>query len=121
MKRILLLPVLLLFTAILPASEIPELKIIYPNGGETLFHGESVLIKWVYKSPDTEKSVVLVLYKEGIKFMTISKAVTGSDSYLWVVPDTVPRGTSYRVRIRSNRELSLNDFSDRDFSILPKK
>lgn len=80
------------------------------------------MIRWHYEeSSGSDKNVILVLYKNGIKFLTISESASNTGSFFWAIPAETPSGNKYRIRIRSREELSLNDFSDRDFSILQSK
>ncbi|MCK5003809.1 MAG: hypothetical protein KAS21_01915 [Candidatus Aminicenantes bacterium] len=112
-----LIPLLILLSNSVPAE--PALTLISPNGGEELISGKTFMIKWNYEdSANSDKNVILVLYKNGIKFITISESTSNTGSFIWTIPSETPSGNKYRIRIRSQKELSLNDFSDRDFSIL---
>lgn len=91
------------------------IKILYPNGGEVLKAGASARIKWTFD--DSKGKVILVLYKKGIKHSVISDGAPNNGLFLWKIPPTLPEGNDYRVRIRLKDNLSVNDFSDRDFSI----
>ena len=114
-----LIPLLILLSNPTPAK--PVLTLISPNGGEELISGTTLMIKWNYEdSTNSDKNVILVLYKNGIKFITISESASNTGSFMWTIPIETPPGNKYRIRIRSREELSLNDFSDRDFSILKK-
>jgi hypothetical protein len=92
-----------------------SIKILYPNGGEILKTNTMVQIKWSSSTP--KGKVILILYKKGIKHSVISKGTDNSGLFLWKIPQTVPEGKDYRVRIRMLNNLSVNDFSDRDFTI----
>jgi len=119
MKRIIffLIPLLLLLSGYTSAK--PVLTLLSPNGGEELLSGKTIMIKWIYENnTNTGKNVILVLYKNGIKFITISESAPDAGSFIWAIPAPTPSGNKYRIRIRSRKDLSLNDFSDRDFSIL---
>ena len=90
----------------------------YPNGGEILYADTQIQIKWT--PPGEDDRVVIVLYKKGIKYFTIVQAVKNSGQYTWKIPANIPAGRDYRVRIRLVKDLSVNDFSDRDFEIAQK-
>jgi len=96
------------------------LTIISPNGGEKFSSGTSVKIKWMYENQSSANGIILILYRNGIKFFTISESTADSGLFLWRIPENIPSGEKYRIRIRSTRDLSLNDFSDGDFSIVKK-
>jgi hypothetical protein len=106
------LVLLLLAGALLLAS---SLKVLYPNGGEVLKRDSTVTVRW--QSTDLEGKVVIVLYKGGIKHSVISNQTDNSGIFPWKVPGNLPEGDDYRIRIRSIRDLSVNDFSDRNFTI----
>lgn len=120
MKRIVILSTILLIITQSYISGKPLLTLISPNGGEKLKSGTSVQILWKYNEKSSDSGIILVLYKEGIKFLTISESVTDSGSYFWEIPENIPPGEKYRIRIRSSKDLGINDFSDNDFSILNK-
>ncbi len=121
MKRIIFSQILLLVLLHNFILAKPMLTLISPNGGEELTSGEAFMIKWNYDdSANSYRNVILVLYKNGIKFSTISESTSNTGSFTWIIPIDTPSGNKYRIRIRSREELSLNDFSDKDFSILKK-
>jgi hypothetical protein len=91
------------------------IKVLYPNGGEALKINSSIRIKW--QSKDLNGKVVIVLYKKGIKHSVISKQTDNSGKFLWKIPRDLPEGNDYRIRIRALKDLSVNDFSDRNFTI----
>ncbi len=92
-----------------------SIRILYPNGGEILKINSTVTITW--QSTGLDGKVVIVLYKKGIKQAVIATQTDNNGSFPWKIPGTLPRGNDYRVRIRWLKDLSINDFSDRDFTI----
>ena len=92
-----------------------SIKVLYPNGGEILKSNNSVTIKW--QSTGADGKVVIVLYKKGIKHAVISRQTDNNGSFPWKIPGTLPEGNDYRIRIRWLKDLSVNDFSDRNFTI----
>jgi hypothetical protein len=93
-----------------------QVKILYPNGGEILKVNTTIQIKWSSSSGPNGK-VILVLYKKGIKHSLISKGTADTGRFTWKIPGKLPQATDYRIRIRLANNLSINDFSDRDFTI----
>ena len=91
------------------------IKVLYPNGGEVLKINQRIQIKW--KSEGLDGKVVIILYKKGIKHEVISKQTDNTGMFPWKIPRTLPEGNDYRIRIRSLKDLAVNDFSDRNFSI----
>ena len=92
-----------------------SIKVLAPNGGEILTIGGRTAVKW--QSTGVNGNVVIVLYKKGIKHSVISKQTENSGRFNWLIPRNLPEGGDYRIRIRSLKDLSINDFSDRDFTI----
>ncbi len=122
MKRVNYFPLVLLLVGIIfygpymlsgPAPV--KLKLISPNGGEILRKGVPFQIKW--SSADPKGSIVLVLYKNGIKHSVITRKAPNKGIFRWRVPGNLPDGKDYRIRIRLADNLAVNDFSDRDFKI----
>ena len=93
------------------------LKVLYPNGGETLKKGSNIEIKWRSGGLTPNDKVVILLYKKGIKHSVIAGKAPNSGRHRWKVPGRLPMGKDYRIRIRVLKKLSVNDFSDRNFSI----
>lgn len=91
------------------------IKVLYPNGGEVLKTNSKIHIKWQSKALNGK--VVIVLYRGGIKHSVISKETDNSGMYTWKIPQLLPDGKDYRIRIRALRNLAVNDFSDRNFTI----
>lgn len=92
-----------------------SITVVSPNGGEILKRNSSVIIKW--RSTGVDGKVVIVLYKKGIKHSVISRQTDNKGSFPWKIPGTLPEGNDYRIRIRWLKNLSINDFSDRNFTI----
>ncbi len=92
-----------------------SLKVIAPNGGEILHPGGKADIRW--QSADIEGKIVVILYKNGIKHTVLSQETDNTGVFLWEIPGDFAEGTDYRIRVRALSNLSINDFSDRDFSI----
>jgi hypothetical protein len=93
-----------------------QVRILYPNGGEILKVNTTVRIRW-FSSNGPKGKVILVLYKKGIKHSLISKGTADTGRFTWKIPGKCPQATDYRIRIRLAHNLSINDFSDRDFTI----
>lgn len=101
-----------------PLNPADSLKVIYPNGGEILKAGTNIQIKWTSttQSPSGE-TIIIVLYKKGIKHSVISNGTPNNGRFPWKIPADLPEANDYRIRIRLAHNLSINDFSDRDFTI----
>lgn len=95
-----------------------SLSVLFPNGGEIIKAGTTINIRW--RATNFSGQVAILLYKQGVKFITISKASKNNGSFLWHIPPTLKEANNYRIRIRLLENLTINDFSDRDFKIIKK-
>ena len=118
----LLLPIiffLLLWTGVLyqqAGAKKSSINVLYPNGGEVLKTGSTTNIRW--QSQGVDGKVIIILYKKGIKHSVIAKQTVNSGIFRWKIPRNLPGGKNYRVRIRSLKNLAVNDFSDRNFKVV---
>lgn len=102
-------------------SETMKVEVISPNGGEITFVNSDIVIKWIYTSKHSDNPIfVIILYKNGIKFFTISRGTGNNGSFIWHIPEDFQTGKDFRVRIRIKDNLSINDFSDNNFTIKKK-
>ncbi len=120
-KNILLIIAVSLFF-LYAEPEPPELTVLFPNGGEIFTTDSPVNIKWAYPAKNGEDNkIVILLYKDGIKLKTLSFSTENTGLFLWQIPSGIPEGDKYRIRIRLEKNLSVNDFSDNDFLIKKKE
>ncbi|GBD86719.1 ser-Thr-rich glycosyl-phosphatidyl-inositol-anchored membrane family protein [bacterium BMS3Abin03] len=92
-----------------------ELTVTKPNGGEIWQTGASHDINW---TDNISAKVKIELYK-GEVFHSIIKSSTFSDGqYPWNIPQDVPPGNDFKIKITSVDDSSVFDFSDADFIIL---
>lgn len=95
--------------------ESKSLRLLYPNGGETLKLNSTITIRW--SSSGINGQIVIVLYSKGIKYLTITRGTENTGMFRWRIPANIPPGNQYRLRIRAGSDFAINDFSDRDFAI----
>jgi hypothetical protein len=94
---------------------ISELIVTAPNGGETWLTNSSETITYV-KNFSTR--VMIELYKGGNFYLLIDAEDSG-DSFTWLsIPDTIPPGNDYKVKVTSLHDPTSFDFSDNDFTIV---
>jgi len=92
-----------------------SIRIEFPNGGDVLKCGSQVVVQW--RAQGVEGNLAILLFKGSEQLAVIAASVPDSGFFQWTVPATLSEGSHYRLRICSLRDLRLNDFSDRDFSI----
>jgi hypothetical protein len=94
---------------------ISELQVTSPNGGETWLTNGSGTITYV---KNFSARVKIELYKGGQFYFLIDAEDLG-DSFTWLsIPDTIPPGNDYRVKVTSLHDPTSFDFSNNDFSIV---
>jgi len=98
---------------ILPADYI---TVTSPNGGEDWEAGTSHTLTWDY---NITGNVKIELYVGSSYNSTIISSTSCDVSYTWSIPANQPSGTNYKVKITSLSNISIYDFSDDYFEILP--
>lgn len=93
-----------------------SLKIISPNGGESVQMGQTI---WVHFDNDLTETVDIYVYKgqDSLDFVDIN--ISAKDSIQWLVPTTYDEGFDYRLKIVSTEDPAKYDFSDAEFTIAP--
>ena len=92
------------------------LRVTSPNGKEDWRVGKMKHITWD-SSDKIGSSVRITLWKGNQYYTTIIRDTLNTGSYFWTIPKSVPPGSDYRVRITSNSDYSIYDFSDNYFTI----
>ena len=72
MKRIIIYLTIFLMLSLSFISGKPILTLVSPNGGEKLISGTIIKVIWKYTDKSSGSRIILVLYKDGVKFFTIS-------------------------------------------------
>ncbi len=93
----------------------PELKIIYPNGGETWTAGVVDTIRW--QSIGVENVIIESSSNNGITWFTVVEKTPSSGSY---VTSFTKEGTEYKIRIHDKENGSPQDESDGTFTVSPE-
>ncbi|MCX6273493.1 MAG: dockerin type I domain-containing protein, partial [Bacteroidetes bacterium] len=92
-----------------------SMAVINPNGGNSFYPSETVLINWYTRNVDNLK--IEYTYNIGSTWNTILNTIpSSSGSFAWVVPNTPSNGCKVRI---SDIDGSPTDESDSFFSILP--
>jgi hypothetical protein len=94
----------------------PTPQVTYPNGGEQLYAGCAIGITW---NPASYFSNVQIEYSlnGGASFTVITSNTSNDGSYNWTPPTTPDN--EVRIRVCNVENLSINDVSDANFSLLP--
>jgi len=86
-----------------------------PNGRETWKRGRTHTITW-YRTLQTG-TILIKLYRGTTLAATIAAAAYNNGTYSWTVPSTLAAGTNYKIRIVSNADPTVDDWSDEPFTI----
>jgi len=85
-----------------------------PNGGETWKMGSSYNTTW---DDNIISNVKIELYKSGSYYRTISSSTSSDGTYSWSLPTDLTESSSYKVKITSTSNSSVNDQSNNYFTI----
>ncbi|MBI1935831.1 hypothetical protein HYS31_05310 [Candidatus Woesearchaeota archaeon] len=113
----------------------PLLRVLYPNGRETLETGKTYELRWNFNYPNSEETSATSIsleqaqgtqYQEKVRISNNAETKVGNNRLLWTVP-TGYEGNNYRVKVwldklfqlPSGASISPSDVSDLDFSIIP--
>ena len=97
------------------AGESDYITVTDPNGGETLDVGSEFDITW---ESNSSSNVSIKLYVNSTFNSTIAANTINDGSYAWNIPSSIASGSNYKIKITSNTNSSVYDFSDGTFSIL---
>jgi polyhydroxybutyrate depolymerase len=92
-------------------------RVTSPNGGETVRRGDTVRIAWMLEGPADVASQEIALSADSGATFTIPVAAgldPSARSFAWTVPDSLPKGKRYRVRVTAG---DASDASDADFRV----
>ena len=92
-----------------------SLKVSAPNGGETLDWNKRYAIKW--DKGDAGSFVRIFLLKSGKRYKTISLKTKNDGQHWWTVPATTAYSSTYKIRVQSVTDKTINDDSDANFTI----
>ncbi len=91
---------------------------IYPNGGETLYHNEEYTIRW--NPGGLGGTVRLNPYRnnEWQNFYITQNTANDGEYTFTIDPAKFPAGTNYKFGVQSNEHLEIVDLSNADFTIV---
>jgi O-glycosyl hydrolase len=89
------------------------IRLTSPNGGEQWQMGTPRDIIWTYQGVTGD--AIIQLYKSNSLYREIGTAPVNNESFSWNIPNDLPAGTDYQVRIYQG---NIEDYSDNDFSIV---
>ncbi|TSC67762.1 MAG: hypothetical protein G01um101472_325 [Parcubacteria group bacterium Gr01-1014_72] len=102
-----------------PGGGTPQLRLILPNGGETLVKGANTTVSWVSQGATGHHVVVELVRPNAATPLFIARVPAENTTALqWLVPVDVPAATGYRIRISLNPHVAVSDESDGTFSIV---
>jgi subtilisin-like proprotein convertase family protein len=101
------------FTVTQPPDTVPPtVRVIAPNGGETLFPGNVFRIRWEASDNVGVAKVHIWLFQGNEQVMVIARDLPNTGYYDWTVPDRP--GTGYRIRIAAVDAAGNAGYDDSD-------
>ena len=89
---------------------------LYPNGGQQLPRGRSVLLGW--SSQRVGGTVRVILLRGGQTVSVLNDAAPNTGSLAWLIPLTTPVGADYLIRIEDPTGAAPPDLGDGPFAIV---
>jgi IPT/TIG domain-containing protein len=100
-------------------SPAPTVRMITPNGGESLVVGSSYSITWSISGSGITQQEVQLSLDSGATWTSIFSSVPAtSTSVNWQVPKSLTRTARIKIRSSTTAGVVVEDTSDHDFSIL---
>ncbi len=100
-------------TNVFSIVETPAVKIIYPNGGESIGVGKTEVIKWSSNNVSNVKLEYSI--NAGTSWTTIATSSASTGNYNWTVPNI--NSTLCKIRVSDTARPGLSDVSDSVFTI----
>ncbi|MCX6159103.1 MAG: hypothetical protein NTY74_14075 [Ignavibacteriae bacterium] len=97
-------------------NQVPNLSLLYPNGGENIQAGDFKYITWNYG----EVNQVILEYttNNGTNWIPIETLPASTKQYFWNVPEV--NSNQCKVRISNQNDPTMNDVSNNTFTIKPQ-
>ena len=93
-----------------------KIRVVTPNGEDIWQTGSTHDITWL-SGCYVGSSVRITLYKDNMYLTAITSDTENDDSYSWYIPTYFELGDNYKIRITSNSDNSMYDYSDNNFTI----
>ncbi len=93
----------------------PDISVYTPSNGQSFNQGDIMSIRW--DSRNISSSVTIQLRKGSNVYGTISSYAQNSGYYSWQIPNTLPAGSDYSMRIMDANNTGIYDNSTGQFSI----
>ncbi len=97
------------------ANDSKAVYVVYPNGGENLFQGNTYNIQWCATS--TIANVKIELYKGGSLDSEIVASTVNDSVYEWTIPSAQTEGSDYTIKISDASDNTVIDESNAQFHI----
>jgi hypothetical protein len=102
-----------------PTPTPSSIEVKYPNGGETLYRGNTYTISWS-NNGNPGPNVKIELLKGGSLSRVISSSTPNDGTYSWSVFNGQSTGSNYKIRIISTSDNQYQDTSDENFTIIKR-
>jgi len=91
------------------------LKVTTPNGGNKWKSGKKYAIKWVKGNGGA--FVKIQLLKSNKHYKWVTKKTKNDGKHTWKIPSTLKAGKTYKIKITSRTDKTVNDATDKNFTI----
>ena len=95
-------------------TDAPFVQVTSPNGSEIWNIDSEYEITWL---DNIAEQVKIELYRASALELSVTDSTESDGSYMWTVPNTLPVGSNYKIRITSIPVNTVTDISDASFTI----
>ena len=89
-----------------------------PNTAVNWYGGTNQNITWTYQGSFANVKIEYV--KSSVYTTIVASTSTAAGSYTWAIPQELPPGTNYKIKISNVNDAGTSDISDTYFTILPQ-
>ncbi len=86
-----------------------SLSVVNPYSGQSFAQGESLSIRW--NSSSVTANVNIELIKGGSVYNIIAYVTPSTGTYNWLIPNSIPIGNDYQIRVKDSGNSDINDIS----------
>jgi surfactin synthase thioesterase subunit len=92
-----------------------QITLTSPNNGESWKIGSQQIISWV---DNLTGNIEIQLFKSGEFHLQIESSISSDNSYTWNIPITLEQASDYKIKILSENDGNICDYSDENFTLL---
>ncbi|MBF0432599.1 MAG: M6 family metalloprotease domain-containing protein [Fibrobacteria bacterium] len=92
-------------------------RLVKPYPGDTFEQGDVCIIQWI---TNLDEAICIELYNNGKFARLLDSSFSGEGTYVWNIPNNLPGGKNYSIRLRGTDNKGVVDSSSTTFTINPQ-